>query len=317
MRMIPLSIPANALTLCAFLCAVATFALCIAARSLALPAGALFAAAALAWSYRTLDDIDGPHARRTGSSGPLGEMLDHGTDAHAVYLLPLGFGWWLGLPDLVLFAVVVFASLAAWSAVWDHRHNGRFFSAPVSEVEGSLCFALVLCLAGYLGRPRMVALFYAGLSPGDLLVLLAMGAFAVEIVTRWRRVASHRREAVPLLLCFAVTGVCVLLGPSGLALPLLAGVVGARANRRMIRVRIYDSGYESWDPWAWVCVTIAAIAAFFPTRLPVDATTVPWATMLLLAAIEGFEFQRDAASLQAVPKAISPAALAHLPGRAI
>ena len=315
--MTPLWIPANALTLCSFLCAVATFGLCIVARSFSLPASALFAAAALAWSYRTLDDIDGPHARRTGASGPLGEMLDHGIDAHAVYLLPLGFGWWLGLPDFILFAAVVFGSLTAWGAVWDHRHNGKFFSAPVSEVEGSLFFVLLLCLAGYLGRSRMVSPL-AGLSIRNLLVMLALGAFALEIVARWRRVTDRRRrrEALPLLLCLAAIGACVLRGSSGLAMPILAGVVAARATRRMIRARLYDFDYESWDLWAWVCVTIAAIAALFPTRLPVDAATLAWATVLLLATIEGIEFHRDAASLNAVLEAISPRSLAPLPDSA-
>ena len=30
------------------------------------------------WMYQSLDAIDGKQARRTGTSGPLGEMFDHG-----------------------------------------------------------------------------------------------------------------------------------------------------------------------------------------------------------------------------------------------
>lgn len=33
------------------------------------------------WSYASLDAIDGKHARRTGQSGPLGQLFDHGCDA--------------------------------------------------------------------------------------------------------------------------------------------------------------------------------------------------------------------------------------------
>ncbi|KAH7973986.1 hypothetical protein HPB49_008269 [Dermacentor silvarum] len=37
----------------------------------------------------TLDGIDGKHARRTGSSGPLGELFDHGLDSWATLFMPV------------------------------------------------------------------------------------------------------------------------------------------------------------------------------------------------------------------------------------
>lgn len=36
-----------------------------------------------------LDGIDGKQARRTGSSGPLGELFDHGLDSYTAALIPL------------------------------------------------------------------------------------------------------------------------------------------------------------------------------------------------------------------------------------
>eukprot|EP00271_Cylindrocystis_brebissonii_P015759 TRINITY_DN38760_c0_g1_i1.p1 TRINITY_DN38760_c0_g1~~TRINITY_DN38760_c0_g1_i1.p1 ORF type:complete len:435 (-),score=-1.29 TRINITY_DN38760_c0_g1_i1:711-2015(-) len=42
--------------------------------------------------YQTLDALDGKQARRTGSSGPLGELFDHGCDALALTLTCLSFG---------------------------------------------------------------------------------------------------------------------------------------------------------------------------------------------------------------------------------
>lgn len=40
----------------------------------------VFSAIAL-FVYQTLDAIDGKQARRTGTSGPLGQLFDHGCDA--------------------------------------------------------------------------------------------------------------------------------------------------------------------------------------------------------------------------------------------
>ena len=45
----------------------------------------LFAAVGV-FFYQTLDGVDGKQARRTGSSGPLGEFFDHGLDAVITFL---------------------------------------------------------------------------------------------------------------------------------------------------------------------------------------------------------------------------------------
>ena len=37
--------------------------------------------------YQTMDAIDGKQARRTGTSGPLGQLFDHGCDAIATPVL--------------------------------------------------------------------------------------------------------------------------------------------------------------------------------------------------------------------------------------
>lgn len=36
-----------------------------------------------------LDGIDGKQARRTGTSGPLGELFDHGLDSYTAALIPV------------------------------------------------------------------------------------------------------------------------------------------------------------------------------------------------------------------------------------
>lgn len=36
-----------------------------------------------------IDGIDGKQARRTGTSGPLGELFDHGVDSYSAVLIPI------------------------------------------------------------------------------------------------------------------------------------------------------------------------------------------------------------------------------------
>ena len=46
-----------------------------------LPLWVYFASAFSVWFYQTMDAVDGKQARRTGTSGPLGQLFDHGCDA--------------------------------------------------------------------------------------------------------------------------------------------------------------------------------------------------------------------------------------------
>uniref|UniRef100_A0A182WFG7 Uncharacterized protein n=1 Tax=Anopheles minimus TaxID=112268 RepID=A0A182WFG7_9DIPT len=48
----------------------------------------------------TLDGIDGKQARRTGTSGPLGELFDHGLDSYSAVLIPIYMFTIFGAADL-------------------------------------------------------------------------------------------------------------------------------------------------------------------------------------------------------------------------
>ena len=69
--------------------------------------------------YQTFDAIDGTQARRTGQSGPLGELFDHGVDALNTSLevllfasaMKLGQGW---RTMLVLFGSLVTFYVQTW-----------------------------------------------------------------------------------------------------------------------------------------------------------------------------------------------------------
>ena len=111
--------------------------------------------------YQTLDAVDGKQARRTGTSGPLGQLFDHGCDAMATPILSLFFmqGMMLGdqgerdltclffvfisssVSEIILFSTVrVSDSLACGvdsvSSTW---RNGRS-NTPTSSEATSLGF---------------------------------------------------------------------------------------------------------------------------------------------------------------------------------
>lgn len=72
--------------------------------------------------YQTFDAVDGTQARRTGQSGPLGELFDHGVDALNTSLevllfaatMKFGQGW---KTVLVLFASLLTFYVQTWDEV--------------------------------------------------------------------------------------------------------------------------------------------------------------------------------------------------------
>jgi len=57
-----------------------------------IPSWCFFFAAFCAFTYSTLDAIDGKQARRTKSSSPLGQLFDHGCDSFSITFFILGLG---------------------------------------------------------------------------------------------------------------------------------------------------------------------------------------------------------------------------------
>lgn len=103
--------------------------------------------------YQTFDGCDGCHARRTGQSGPLGELFDHSIDAINTSLagivlgsvFQLGFGWLLMISQLA--AVCNF-----YTSTWEEYHTHTLYLSVFSgPVEGILIICGVYVLTGVFG----------------------------------------------------------------------------------------------------------------------------------------------------------------------
>lgn len=103
--------------------------------------------------YQTFDGCDGCHARRTGQSGPLGELFDHSIDAinttlAAIILgsvFQLGYGWLLIISQ---FAAVCNFYTSTWEEYYTHTLYLSVFSGPV---EGILIMCFIYTLTGIFG----------------------------------------------------------------------------------------------------------------------------------------------------------------------
>lgn len=103
--------------------------------------------------YQTFDACDGQQARRTGQSGPLGELFDHCVDAVNTTLGTLifagasnmGTGW----PVLIS----LFATLSNfYLSTWEEYHTGTLFLSVISgPVEGILLVVGLMLLLAFTG----------------------------------------------------------------------------------------------------------------------------------------------------------------------
>jgi len=158
--------------------------------------------------YQSLDAIDGKQARRTGTSGPLGELFDHGCDALNTSLGALlvaaatGIQGWLAA--LSLFA----AHSNFYITTWDEYHTGSLYLAEISgPVEGVVIIIGVFFLTGLKGGPKFWSQGFKtmfgieSILPGVpnipvkyILVGISFIVMVVNILSSFRNVARVMRE---------------------------------------------------------------------------------------------------------------------------
>ncbi|KAF9584810.1 hypothetical protein BGW38_005101 [Lunasporangiospora selenospora] len=159
--------------------------------------------------YQSLDAIDGKQARRTGTSGPLGELFDHGCDALntslevilAANALHLGQSWWSVLSHFLPLANF-------YLSTWEEYHTGTLYlSAFSGPVEGILMIVILYVITGFTGPLFWVQTIRAAFGlPSDFLpfipdfqlnhFLIAFGTVSLlgNIVTAFQHVIKARKE---------------------------------------------------------------------------------------------------------------------------
>jgi len=106
----------------------------------------------LLFASHTLDGIDGKQARRTGTSGPLGELFDHGCDAWAAVFITSTFYSTFGRNDDGLSISEWRMYLALWNVFfcfhlshWEKYNTGVMYlpwAYDLSMVGGTILYAL-------------------------------------------------------------------------------------------------------------------------------------------------------------------------------
>ena len=115
LRLVPARVSANVLTLAAHLGTLLTLGAMLLGRQASSSLPHILAAVGTLWNM-LIDNIDGAQARRTGTSSPLGEFLDHWSDAFNTPFMVIAYGYGMGCRPELIFVVLALSCLAYYAA---------------------------------------------------------------------------------------------------------------------------------------------------------------------------------------------------------
>ncbi|OUT22176.1 hypothetical protein CAS74_003167 [Pichia kudriavzevii] len=150
--------------------------------------------------YQTFDACDGIHARRTGQSGPLGELFDHCCDSMNTTLMVIQFSSVANLTTETPFIFIVqFAALANfYLSTWEEFHTHKLFLSEVSgPVEGLIMLSICYILTGIFGVEEIfhTELFYIG----DIVITTSFISSLIGMLVMSFNIYSARRNVIQTL----------------------------------------------------------------------------------------------------------------------
>lgn len=262
---IPHRITPNALTiggqlmalLGALLCGVATLGY----------TGLYFVSAVLFLVYLTADNVDGPHARRTGRSSPLGEFLDHGLDGSASASCLLATTFMLQLDGVMMATLCAMAGLGFTVVFWEQFRTGVLIIPKVSTTEGVTLLAVCLMVIAFTGEPTWMRFSFEVITPGTILVLAVLIGYAaacVPPVVRTWRAGKSPAELLPVILVIAVQALFAVLGANAIAPAIGAGLIGGDVTCRIIVLRHRGQHGPILSPLLWLTLVPFGVALALP-----------------------------------------------------
>lgn len=282
---IPARISPNTLTIGGQLLAVLA-ALCCGLATEGHP-GLYYVSAFLFLVYLTADNIDGPHARRTGQTSPLGEFLDHGLDGSASASLLLTTCLMLRVDAVVMATLCAIGGLGFSVVFWEQFRTGVLIIPKVSTTEGVTLLAVCLVLIAAAGEPSWMRFTFDAVTPGTLLVvalLVGYAAACVPPIVRVVRAGKPPWELASVLVVAASQALFAVLGADGIAPAIAAGLIGGDVTCRIIVLRHRGQAGPILAPMLWLTLVPLTLAAAFPTLWHPDG----WAGIGLVLVLASY-----------------------------
>lgn len=263
---VPRWVPANIITIVSNLCIYATFIVSSALEHR--PLLRFTCLALLVFIYLTGDHMDGLQAKRTGTSSPLGEFVDHYLDAYnnVIYLLVMFSVFGISNPYIVSFTLFVSYSAHA-SVFYEQFRTGWLVFEKIGPFEAfSLLIILFLlcCIPGVLSFMQHPLAW--GLNVAEAMLLsLSIGTFYTLAKALARTGKSGPGLYVFIILLALVTVTGLYLPFSAVFRPWIIALYSIHYVGMLIKSHLTDDKYRMPD---LVVPAFLLLCVFFPPVAP-------------------------------------------------
>ncbi|XP_023213896.1 ethanolaminephosphotransferase 1-like, partial [Centruroides sculpturatus] len=166
-----------------------------------------------------LDGIDGKHARRTNSSGPLGELMDHGLDSWAALFMPtclysvFGRGEYSCSPLRVYF-VLCCVNFCFLLSHWEKYNTGILYLPWTYDISQIVLLAsfLITYFKSYKFFKFTILNFGSG-EFVEILIYVFCSAYKTQTLKQ-KSISESLRPLLPVTLLFILTTIWALFSPN-------------------------------------------------------------------------------------------------------
>ncbi|XP_055592627.1 ethanolaminephosphotransferase 1 isoform X2 [Uranotaenia lowii] len=240
----------------------------------------------------TLDGIDGKQARRTGTSGPLGELFDHGLDSYSTLLIPVYVFSLFGrqdLPPLRMHFVMLNAYLNFYLSHAEKYLTGVMF-LPWGYDFVMWGVSLTMGITGILGpeiwqmeifgvKPCLIfeiTLYVSGLITSHPIIIYNIYKSYRDRTGKLRPFGEAIRPLIPLLALFVISTVWALFSRNSIVsleprmFIILSGTIFSNINCRLIVSQMSDTRADLWNALLHVLAgaTLICIVPYSALGLP-------------------------------------------------
>ncbi len=196
--------------------------------------------AILLFVYVTLDNLDGAHARRTGQSSHLGELLDHGLDGLASGSMLLIGAIVLHLDPFFTVLLVLIGTVAFVQTLWEQYRTNLLVIPQLSGTEGVTVVGALGVLAFAYDDPAWLHLDLSRWSVGAGFLAFALFGYVMALVppfVRARKAGASPAELGPIIALFGSLGAFVIAGADPILTGAVIAVLGSDLGARLILLR--------------------------------------------------------------------------------
>ncbi|KAJ1527121.1 hypothetical protein ONE63_008655 [Megalurothrips usitatus] len=237
---------------------------------LPIPSWVFLLAAVNLFLAHTLDGIDGKQARRTGTSGPLGELFDHGLDSWSSAFIPICLYSAFGCADLTTFRMFfcmwnVFFNF--YTSHWEKYNTGVLF-LPWGYDGAMIVVIFLFTITGIFGHEMWYFSLWNGFTASHLFeFLFYFSALITNVpVVLWNIYLSYRdrtgrmrplieavRPLFPISILMAISTVWVIWSPNNIVASdgrivfLMVGTIFSNICCRLIVAQMSDQRCDAFN----------------------------------------------------------------------